>query len=382
MDSGKKHSTQHALLDILSSIQSNIDKKLFSCAIFLDLSKAFDTVNHEILLNKLYYYGFRGIIYDWFKSYLNGRTQTTMIDSCISTKKQMVCGVPQGSVLGPLLFLLYINDIGMASSVLKFHLFADDTNILYADKSIKSLESVVNEELVKLHEWFTVNKLTLNLKKSNFVIFSHYRKTLSKINIKVFDNSQNKFIALEHKRFVKYLGLLIDENLSWKSHIDFICNKISKIVGLLAKLRHFIPLHILITLYRSLIHPYLSYGISAWGQACKTHLNKILILQKRALKLIYFTDYRESAIPLFSKANILPVNFLFLECISNLMYDVVNQNAPPSLCKLFTSISNIHSYNTRSSRCQNLYTQYSRTTLQKTLSPALVLDYGTKFQIL
>ena len=208
----EKHSTQHALLDIrLSSIQSNIDKKLFSCAIFLDLSKAFDTVNHEILLNKLYYYGFRGIIYDWFKSYLNGRTQTTMIDSCISTKKQMVCGVPQGSVLGPLLFLLYINDIGMASSVLKFHLFADDTNILYADKSIKSLESVVNEELVKLHEWFTVNKLTLNLKKSNFVIFSHYRKTLSKINIKVFDNSQNKFIALEHKRFVKYLGLLIDE---------------------------------------------------------------------------------------------------------------------------------------------------------------------------
>ena len=154
-------------------------------------------------------------------------------------------------------------------------------------------------------------------------------------------------------------------NLSWKSHIDFICNKISKIVGLLAKLRHFIPLHILITLYRSLIHPYLSYGISAWGQACKTHLNKILILQKRALKLIYFTDYRESAIPLFSKANILPVNFLFLECISNLMYDVVNQNAPPSLCKLFTSISNIHSYNTRSSRCQNLYTQYSRTNLQK-----------------
>ena len=361
----KKYSTQHAILDIISTIQSNLDQKLFSCAIFLDLSKAFDTVDHNILLNKLYYYGFRGIIYDWFRSYLSERTQTTSVGSCISNKKQMMCGVPQGSVLGPLLFLLYINDISMASKVFKFHLFVDDTNILYADKSVKSLETVVNEELKKLHQWFTANKLTLNLKKSNFVIFSHYRKKVSAVNIKIFDNSQNKFISLERKKYVKYLGLLIDENLSWKPHIDFICNKVSKIVGLLAKLRHFIPLHTLKTLYRSLIQPYIVYGLSAWGQACKTHLNKILVLQKRALRIIHFIDSRESAIPLFYKTNFLPINFLYLQCISNLMYDVVNQNAPSNICKLFYSISSIHSYNTRSSHSHNLYTQYSRTNLQK-----------------
>ena len=236
---------------------------------------------------------------------------------------------------------------------------------MYADKSVKSLETVVNEELKKLHQWFTVKKLTLNLKKSNFVIFSHYRKKVSAVNIKIFDNSQNKFISLERKKYVKYLGLLIDENLSLKPHIDFICNKISKIVGLLAKLRHFIPLHTLKTLYRSLIQPYILYGLSAWGQACKTYLNKILVLQKRALRIIHFIDSRESAIPLFYKTNFLPINFLYLECISNLMYDVVNQNAPSNICKLFYSISSIHSYNTRSSHSQNLYTQYSRTNLQK-----------------
>ena len=130
-------STNHAILDIISSIQSNMDKKRFSCAVFINLKKAFDTVDHSILLKKLYIYGVRGILNDWFKSYLLNRTQITEIDGFISGKEHSPHGVPQGSVLGPLLFLLYINDIIKASAKLKFFLFADDTNLLYANKDLK-----------------------------------------------------------------------------------------------------------------------------------------------------------------------------------------------------------------------------------------------------
>ena len=177
-------STQHAILDIVNSIQSNMDDKLFTCGIFLDFKKVFDTVDHSILLSKLYHYGIRGPVNEWFSSYLNGRVQTTQIDKEISSKRNVLTGVPQGSVLGPLLFLIYINDIYNSSKKLSFYLFADDTNLLYADKDLKSLESVINIELQKVCNWLNANKLTLNTKKSNFVIFRPSQKKLSyQINI-------------------------------------------------------------------------------------------------------------------------------------------------------------------------------------------------------
>ena len=149
-----------------------MDVKLFTCGIFLDLKKAFDTINHSILLKKLNHYGIRGIINDWFSLYLLGRSQVTEIDSNLSTINKISCGVPQGSVLGPLLFLIYINDFHHASEKFSFYLFADDTNLLYADKNLKSLEKImVNNELVRVSDWLNANKLTLNAKKSNFVIF-------------------------------------------------------------------------------------------------------------------------------------------------------------------------------------------------------------------
>ena len=175
----KAHSTQHAILDIVSTIQKNMDKRLFSCGVFIDLKKAFDTVDHKIILHKLEHYGFRGVINKWFSSYLDGRTQTTQIGSYISNKQNTTCGVPQGSVLGPLLFLIYINDIQESSDKLKLFLFADDTNALYADKNLKSLESTVNQELCKLFDWLTANKLTLNIKKTNFVIFRPAQRKLN-----------------------------------------------------------------------------------------------------------------------------------------------------------------------------------------------------------
>ena len=180
----------------------------------------------------------------------------------------------------------------------------------------------------------------------------------------MYDNSWSKYISLECKDYVKYLGILIDNKLSWKPHIDLISTKISRTIGLIARLRHYIPANTLITLYKSLIQPYLFYGLCSWGQANKTNLSKLLLLQKKALRLIYFANQRESAIPLFLITNILPVTFSYYETVASLMYDVVNQIAPSNICNLFSFVSNVHSYNTRSSTSNDLFTEYSRTNAQ------------------
>ena len=155
-----------------------IDDKRYGCGIFIDLRKAFDTVNHDILLRKLEHYGIRGKAQIWFRSYLTNRKQYVSLNSVPSELKQTTCGVPQGSCLGPLLFLVYINDLSNISEVLKFYLFADD-NIYYEAESIKKLETVTNKELRKLDTWLTVNRLSLNIAKTNFLIFHPYNKPIN-----------------------------------------------------------------------------------------------------------------------------------------------------------------------------------------------------------
>ena len=155
-----------------------MDAGRFSCGVFVDLKKAFDTVDHGILLQKLAHYGFRGLINDWFRSYLLKRAQVTVVGNRSSNKSFITCGVPQGSVLEPLLFLLYVNDIYCSSKKLKFYLFADDTNILHSHKDLKTLEKEMNVELHNVYQWLVSNKLTFNLKKTNFVIFRPYQNRL------------------------------------------------------------------------------------------------------------------------------------------------------------------------------------------------------------
>ena len=171
------HST-NAILSIIDLIQHAIDCQEFSCGIFLDFSKAFDTVNHNILIEKLDYYGIRGVTKDWFTSYLTNRYQYVSLGQTESELLSVSCGVPQGSVLGPLLFLIYINDFSNRSEILDFHLFADDANLFYKHKNLKVLESKVNNELVNIHTWLSANKLSLNIAKSNFIIFHPPQKKL------------------------------------------------------------------------------------------------------------------------------------------------------------------------------------------------------------
>ena len=154
-----KHSTQHAILDIVNTIHSHMDNRKYSCGIFIDLKKAFDTVNYEILLTKLEHYGIRGVINCWFRSHLSDRRQSIEIDKRISETETIVYGVPQSSVLGTLLFLLYINDIHKSSKEFTFYSFADDTNLTYANDNLRTLELTVNNKLEKVSEWLMLTNL-------------------------------------------------------------------------------------------------------------------------------------------------------------------------------------------------------------------------------
>ena len=168
------------------------------------------------------------------------------------------------------------------------------------------------------------------------------------------------FRNLERETFVKYLGVLIDSHLSWKSHEDYISLKISKTIGIISRLWHFIPSPIVLDIYRALIYPYISYGLVVWGQTSKTNLKKILILQKRALRLIYSASNREHAIPLFVHANIFPVDMRYYKSISVLMHDINNNIAPPNLLNLFTCSASVHSYETRAATSGKFHIHYSR----------------------
>ena len=249
----------------------------------------------------------------------------------------------------------------MASDKLTFYLFADDTNLLYADKNPKSLETIVNCELLKVVDWLIANKLSLNIKKTNYIIFHPYQKRINfSMRIKVYDGRTNTFFDLERKDHVKYLGVIIDQHLSWKHHINYIALKISRNIGIISRLRHFVPLTTLISIYNSLISPYISYGLIAWGQASKSHLEKLLILQKRAVRLINFLPFRTHAIPYFAQSNILPIKMLYFKLSSTLMFDITTNSAPQNICNLFTLTQDIHQHNTRSASSGNYYINHSR----------------------
>ena len=210
-----KYSTDYAILSIVDKIQRAIDERDFSCGIFLDFSKAFDTVDPEILIKKLEYYGIRGIARSWFISYLKDRKQFDTINNTSTNPASVNCGIPQGSVLGSILFFIYINDFHLCSDFFEFNLFADDANLFSRQKSITILQTSINKELVNIHDWLCANKLSLNIELCSF------SSSTTENNFKL--NINDKYLRQEN--YIKYLGIFIDSTLSWKPQIEYIIKK-------------------------------------------------------------------------------------------------------------------------------------------------------------
>ena len=276
------HSTDHAIAQLVDQIHESFEKDQYTLGVFIDLSKAFDTVDHSILLEKLEIYGVNESNLDWFRSYLTGRQQYIKIDENLETHRQnIVCGVPQGSILGPLLFLLYVNDLPNSSTYLDPVMFADDTNLFLANRSIQELFSIANKELNKISDWFTANKLSLNVTKTKFSLF-HKASRKDDIPLKLpilkINNHQ-----IERVESIKFLGVLLDENLCWKDHIKYIENKIAKSIGLLYRAKPYLDKKSLIVLYFSYVHTYLNYANLAWGSTNRTNSKKLGSQQKHAV---------------------------------------------------------------------------------------------------
>ena len=252
-------------------------------------------------------------------------------------------------MLGPLLFLLYINDLPNISNILQFYLFADDTNIYYEAENLDQLELVINKELKKLHTWLIVNRLSLNIDKKNFVVFHPYNKPLmKKITLKIYKK------VISEKDHVKYLGITIDSTLSWKIHIDNVSTKISKTIGLLYKIRYFVDVKIIKTLYYSLVYPHLIYGIEVWGSADETHLNKLLILQKKIVRLICYSDVRHAdysfspSNPLFYKLELHKIYDIFKINLSKFIFKCLNKMTPVNFHNWYQLTSVLNRHDTRS----------------------------------
>ena len=376
----KNYSMSCALIHLINKISSAIDQHETTVGVFLDLSKAFDTLDHQILFTKLMHYGIRVVALQWIKSYFSCCRQFVQINQTCSSTQTIKCGVPQGSIRGQLFFILYINDILRASKLTEPLLFADDTSIFFSHSNPNYLENVPNNELLNIDVWLRCNKFLINVQKTNYVIFSpsqrivNHNFSLSFGGRPLTQSSVTKFLGVyldEHltwkyhinfvcKQIAKSVGILSRTDfylscktklmlyytliypfhLTWKYHINFVCKQIAKSVGILSRTHFYLSCKTKLMLYYTLIYPYITYFNSTCSSTYVSNLNRIYYLQKRA-------EYRAHTAPLFSKLKVLDIFQINTLDIAKFMFCYHNNLLPPLILNLFMTNSQVHKYDTR-----------------------------------
>ena len=285
-----------------------------------------------------------GVALQWFKSYLSGRSQLVQYNGYKSSLKYVECGVPQGSILGPLLFLIYINDlINDVSKVLDLILFADDTNIFFSHKDPIFLMELVNTGLQNLSCWFQANKLSINVKKLNCIIFKTSQNR-QKLDFSIYDTKIDRVTE------TLFLGVIIDKCLTWKPHVQNLTRKISKSLGLIYKSSFCLNKNYLCRLYYSLVYPYLYYCACVWGLTYHSNLKRLVTLQKRAVKMISRSSFDAHTDPIFKSLKLLKFENIVSLQVAKIMYLYKNDQLPESFKNMYLTGEEIHNYNTRNKK--------------------------------
>ena len=346
-----KSSTLTATVNFLNNIYVSLDSGCYTSCIFLDVKKAFDSVPHEILLQKLSFYGMSTSAISFIRSYLTNRTQTACVNDTLSSARTIITGVPQGGILSTILFSLYVNDIFCLKLNGSLQMYADDTVITYKSKNLENLQIQMQNDLEILFEWFASNKLSLNLKKTNFMVFS-MSGTYNSIEIKV--QNQTIYQVLTSK----FLGLMIDYDLKWKTQISQITSKILPYLFALKKSRKFITERAAWSIYNAYIYPHLAYMAPIWGNASERFLNKIKVLQNSCIKIIRKLPPLTPTINLYDIKTLSLKNLIHYETVL-LIYKIKHELLKSNV--FLQNVNNIHNYNTR--QRDNFYINRCRTVL-------------------
>ena len=318
----------------------------YGLGLFIDYSKAFNTINHEILLGKLQNYGFRGIALNWFKNYLGNRIQYVHVNESNSEKLIINSGVPQGSVLGPVLFILYTNDIiNLKTYNTQITLFADDTNILITENSIRELYETAKRSLKQIEQWSIANKLSINLDKTYYMIFHRAR-------IKENKNPEKLLIQgkeIKEVKYIQFLGVTIDSNLAFKQHIEKTLIKLKSYIPIFYKLKNKLNIKCKYMIYRAYVESALNYGIEIYATANVTNLKRLQIMQTKLIKILFEQPLRISAKLMYTSLDILNIDEMYKLRMASIGYSRIYGNLPTSIMDIIKQRKVVNTRSTRQS---------------------------------